>query len=391
MAISQTKYIDIHSQIANFPIGNRDLSGLVITGSDMLSQTDTALAAVKTAYDAGTVITVSLDETRSLFGATSNEYLFASKYFGYVTPTGSTPRAISFAKCLKEDDTFETANEAFTRISESTDGFGSFTFLSTTTHEFTLSDIKTALQTNAGLNNKFLGSVGEQYTTASDATTAAGTTLGAISGAVYTVGADAYAAAMPMAMLAATNYGGTNTVLCYMFKQFPGETAVVKTDTEYEALKAANVNFYGQTQANGKNISFYQRGFNLDGVDTAVYCNEMWLKSSISAALLNYFTTVTRIPANYVGAGMLRSVIIDSVLQGLRNGTIMPGKTLNQAQKSLVYQYSGVEDAYVAVESDGYWMDIVIEAEGNDYKAVYRLIYSKGDSIRFIDGTHYLV
>jgi hypothetical protein len=79
------------------------------------------------------------------------------------------------------------------------------------------------------------------------------------------------------------------------------------------------------------------------------------------------------------------------VTQAVKNGTILIGKTLTDKQKALVYQYTDDELAWEAVQNEGYWLDVVIDSDGDNYKAVYRLVYSKGDSIRFIDGTHILV
>lgn len=389
MAISQTKYIDISSQIANSRIGNRDLSGLVFTKSDMLS---TASLSAKEKYgDNMEAVALSLNEVLNCFGATSAEYGFAKKYFSYVSPGGRSPRVINFAKVGPS----ETADAAFTRVSAKSDNFGSFTFLGT----FEFDDVAEALEVSSGKSNKFLGVYGEKvvydqenkgyvYTNA----IAHAESLEGVAGAHFVIGADDYCAAMPMAILASINYdNGVNSTVNFMFRTFGGETPVVDTDTDYDTLTEKNINFYGKTQANGKEISFYQRGFNLDGADVAVYCNEMWLKSAIAESFLNLVTSVGRISANYAGASLIRNAIMKDVNQGVRNGTILPLKDLDEEQMALVYQFTNDDLAWSDVQSSGFWLDIVIEREGNTYKAVYRLVYSKGDSIRFMDGSHYLV
>lgn len=384
MAISQTKYIDIASKIATSPIGNRDFSGLVFTDAEMLSSAD---ADIKAKYDKGESIAMSLSDVVSLFGSTGKVYNFANKYFSYIGTGGKSPRTLYTVKVLVD----EVPMDAFTRAVSKSDNFGSFTFLNGD-----VVDLKEVFIANA--DNKYLAVYGEAVKTDSDNNLvlddviANAETLGEIPGLHFVVGADDYCAAIPMAILASINYDtGVNSVVNFMFRQMPGEIPVVTSDAVYKTLSDKRINFYGQTQANGRNISFYQRGFNLDGVDTGVYCNEMWLKSAIAESFLNFLVTVNRIPANYAGAGMIRNAIMGDITQALANGTIMIGKTLTNAQKAYVYQYTNDENAWEAVESDGYWLDVVIVADGNDYKAVYRLVYSKGDSIRFIDGTHYLV
>ena len=386
MAISQTKYIEIASKIANSPIGNRDLSGLLFTSGNMV---DGANASIKASYDAGDIVALTDSGVKTMFGVSSDEYKFATKYFSYISPSGKTPRTLYIAKILSA----ESPSEAFTRITNKTDNFGSFTFMPS--DSYAVSALKNIFATNT--DNKYLAVCGVEATIEDgkyifDDVIDAATTLGEIKGTHLVVGADKYCAAIPMAILASVNYNtGVNSVVNYMFRQVNGEIPVVTNYEDYDTLTSKNINFYGQTQANGRSIAFYQKGVNLDGTDTGVYCNEMWLKSAIVESFLNFLVDVVRIPANYAGAGMCRNAIMGDVTQALANGTIMIGKALTSDQKAKIFQYSNDELAWKAVQNDGYWLDVVIVADGNDYKTVYRLVYSKGDSIRFVDGTHYLV
>lgn len=391
MAISQTKYIDIASKIATSPIGNRDFSGLVFTDDEMLSE-----ASNKTAYDNGDVIALSTTGISASFNtAEKNEakvYKFASKYFSYVSATGKSPRTLYVAKILEGD----TPTTAIERAINSFGNFGSFTFLPKTNNGFAIAALKDAYGKSSDF--KYLAVHGEKATAETDGSfsfdTATGNagTLGKMAGVHFVVGADDYAAAIPMSILASINYdNGVNSVVNFMFRSVSGEIPTVTNDSDYDDLSLLYINFYGQTQANGVKLSFYQRGFNLDGVDTGIYCNEMWLRSAIAESFLNFLSSVNRIPANYVGAGMIRNAIIGEVTQAVKNGTILIGKTLTDMQKALVYQYTDDELAWEAVQNEGYWLDVVISSDGDNYNAVYRLVYSKGDSIRFIDGTHILV
>src|SRR5690606_16937821 len=70
-----------------------------------------------------------------------------------------------------------------------------------------------------------------------------------------------YKEALPMAIMAATDYDRTNAAINYMFRQ-SGVTLTpdVTDDTMADFYDARRVNYYGQTANAGQNISFFQRG-----------------------------------------------------------------------------------------------------------------------------------
>jgi hypothetical protein len=202
-----------------------------------------------------------------------------------------------------------------------------------------------------------------------------------------------------MTILAATNYANRNSVMNYMFKQFPVTPSVLSTTTSnsYDTLR---VNYYGRTQEAGQVIDFYQRGtltgMATDPVDQNVYANEQWLKSKIGSDLMELLLSLARISANAQG----RSQVITTVQTGAElatfNGTISVGKTLTTTQKLYITELTGDELAWHQVQNIGYWIDCVMERvetiDGRvEYKAVYSLIYSKDDAIRKVEGTHILI
>lgn len=385
MAISQTKYIDISSSIIQAAIGNRDLSGLVISSgasvTSMSPKTD-----IQTEYESGGVITLTLDGVLRTFGATSPEYKFAQKYFSYVSPTGRSPRALNFKKILDE----MTPAEALEAALGKTANFGSFTFLDTE-NTYSLAELKEAYIINNGLNFRFLAVHSEKFSAIATHVTNAGT-LGEIQSCHFCISNDFYGAAIPMAIAASINYSNTGSAVCFMYKQFPGEIPTVTDTDNFETLTEANINFYGQTQVNGQQLSFYQKGINLDGTDTSVYMNEVWFKSQVITNFFNLMTEVERIPANYVGESMIMSsVVLPVVATALSNGVIMVGKALTDQQKAIVFQYTNDPTAADTVTNEGYWSTISIENDGGEYKAFYRIIYAGADSVRFVDGTHNIV
>ena len=76
-----------------------------------------------------------------------------------------------------------------------------------------------------------------------------------------------------------------------MFQTDSRLTPSVTTDTEAKINDDLGVNYYGQTQEAGVNLSFFQKG-RLTGGTTApkamgVHANEQWLKSYLKSQFLN--------------------------------------------------------------------------------------------------------
>lgn len=282
----------------------------------------------------------------------------------------------------------ESPDSALSRVNNISNNFGSFAFLPG--DGFTDAQYKAVLTQNAGYNYKYLASVpilplnGDFDNTSNEI--AFVTAVGTQNGASANRGEDGTTAAIPMAIFGAVDYSGTNTAPNFMFKQIAGETPTVTSSDVADTLDGIHVNYYGQTQVNGQALSFYQRGFNLDGEDTAVYCNEVWLKSHIATAIFNLLVSVERVPANDDGEAMLYTTIAGAAQQAVTNGTIEPGKTYTAAQRATIYQLTGDAEAYMTMQNAGYWLNVVIEQDGNEYKAVYKLVYGKGDAIRFVEG-----
>ncbi|MDE9571598.1 DUF3383 family protein, partial [Xenorhabdus bovienii] len=73
---------------------------------------------------------------------------------------------------------------------------------------------------------------------------------------------DHFVQALPMAIMAATDYDRTNATTNYMYRQF-GVTfpSQIRTDLDANKLDKLRVNYYGETAVAGSQIRFYQRGF----------------------------------------------------------------------------------------------------------------------------------
>ncbi len=211
--------------------------------------------------------------------------------------------------------------------------------------------------------------------------------------------ASEYPELLPGAILAATAYTRRNSVQNYMFQQAiltPGVTTTADSDT-YDAIR---VNYYGQTQTAGQNVSFYQRGV-LMGTGTAptdmnIYANEIWLKDAAGAAIMTLLLSLARLSANSTGRSQLLATLQGIVNEAVFNGTVSIGKDLTTTQKLYIDQITGDPVAWQQIQTIGYWLDVVFEQitteDGRtEYKAVYTLVYSKDDQVRKVEGSHILI
>jgi hypothetical protein len=385
MAISQSKYIRISTDAGTASLGSRDFSGLVFTATAMLT---TAPATAKTAYDTnGDVVGLSLVDVKNSFGINSVEFKFAERYFGYVSRDGSSPSILNFCKVGSD----ETPSAALARVNDISNNFGSFTFLNSDTKAFTDDELSAVAGVNSAYDHRYLFSVGFEFDSTADSSTKM-EKFSAAKGTFVYFGSDAYGAALAMAITASVNWAGRNSTVNFMFKQIPGEVAVITNDTDFESMKDINANFYGLTQTNGKSLSFLQLGYNSDGEDAGVYINEMWLKSAIATDFMELCLSRGKIPANSDGVAMIRAAIYGDIQDALRNGTILPNKNIDEEDRAEIYRYTGVATAADEVATFGYYLFITIEKdEGGDYVAYYHLVYSKGDGVRFCDGHHKLI
>lgn len=283
---------------------------------------------------------------------------------------------------------FETPVEALTRVDESNDNFGSFSFVET------LSDANieaVAAWVKAG-NYKYLYSLSKST---ADVIALAGNIAGE-TGTILTADAfDAQAEFMPMAIFASTDYSRPNSVKNFMYQKFDDEDATVTDNATADIYDPLYINYLGTTQQAGKLIQFYQNGFMMDGADVSPYCNEIWMKDAISTEFMNLLLALDMIPANEQGAAIASNAIQSVIAEALNNGTISPNKPLTNTQKAYITQVSEDPDAWRDVGSIGYWLDVVITSEVVDnatqYIAKYTLIYSKGDSIRKVEGSDILI
>lgn len=207
---------------------------------------------------------------------------------------------------------------------------------------------------------------------------------------------DEMAEFMPMSRIASIDYTRPNSAISMFYQQFNGVNASVNKTSVAQEYDALRVNYYGATSQAGQDVLFYQNGV-LQGsiTDMGVYANEAWLKDSFVTGILNMRLALDTLPANNVGVGMVISSMMETINLSLYNGVTMPGKTLNNTQKAYITEITGDSDAWMAVQSNGYYLtaDVVKYVEDNveKYKVTFLYVYSKGDSINYVDGRDIMI
>jgi len=204
---------------------------------------------------------------------------------------------------------------------------------------------------------------------------------------------------IPASIAATTDYTKPNSVKNYMYQPFAGATPTITTTEQSNFLDSIKINYYGQTQASGQELSFYQKGFLMGGSTSAqyinVFINESWFKSSISSELLNLQIALEQIPYNAIGVAQVTTVIQSVIDEALNNGVISANKPLTTTQILYIGQISNDENAYRQVQSIGYWLDVSLASKVENsvtiYSIDYTLIYAKSDSVSVINGTQVLI
>lgn len=384
---------------------------IAVTGLDFTSaQTLTDVAAnLQTAIRA--MANTKLATATVTFNTTTNQFTLTGSTVGKDGPTITVKAAtlptdiaslIGWATTGTVNVKAQDADAPDAAISKSagiSTNFGSFIF--TTASALSNQQIADVAKWNASQNNMYM------FSTA--------TTLSNL-GALFTLtkgysgcALNIYSASLPVdyieqspcEILAATDYTRVNATQNYMYYQFPSRNVTVTDDTTANTADANRGNYIGQTQSAGQSLAFYQRGILCggpnDAVDMNIYANEIWLKSAIGAQILSLFLNIPRVPANQEGESMLLSVIQGVVNTAKNNGTISAGKNLTVIQQQYITQISGDPNAWRQVANIGYWLNITFSSYVNDntklteWKASYQLIYSKDDTIRFVDGTNTLI
>lgn len=421
-ALPQDRYITITSMNVGTPtISGRDFGGLVFT-----EKTEIKVNGVTKEFASDKMIEVyTAEQARTYFGTVADETNIADQYFGYRSPRGFSPRRLCFVRKL----TTETPKEAIARINGLTNNFGGFMFVDSA--KYSVAQMEDVIKYVNDLDHRYefglafpveveaTGSAANPDALIGDTNAvdfvmrlAKGETLPQYAGTSIWLGHNvddndtdessddepmnsAIAAIMPLAIFGSVRYDGNRTVTNFMYKQFASQKFTVDDEIAADEYDAACVNYVGLVQANGSRKAFTQQGYNINGEAINTYCNEVWIKSEVATALLNLFLDTDVVDAEDDGELLVYNTIASVAARGKSNGTISVGKTLDDAQKTAVYQLTQDPDAWRTVQEKGYYLFVdvrrVTEGVKSFYKAFYLLVYSKDDAILKVEGQHALV
>lgn len=375
-----------------------NLAAIDLSAASSLSAVASAVtSSIATAATAGTAATIAYDALSGTFTITSAA---TGPDTIKVEPTSGSDlgflMGLTGAQAITSPGAaVQTPLEAFKKAEQVTDSFGSCSWGAT----IALDDALPVAEYVSGENVKYQAYWSVDSVTAD--TWSAAMIGTASQGLILNGTTDEHKEALPQAIMCATDYDRTNAAINYMFRQSGVTlTADVTDDQMADFYDTRRVNYYGQTATAGQNISFFQRGYLCGGatapLDMSVHANEQDLKAYAKAQFMSLLLVTNRIPANLDGKGMILAIVQSAANRGLKNGTIIAGKALTDLQKVAITQGTGDALAWHDVQTNGYWMsaEITQETGGSgvtEYIGKYTLFYSKGDSVRKIDGSHNLV
>lgn len=415
----------ITAGLLSFKFGSTTVNLTGISFSAATTLTDVA-TELQTAIRAGsgapngelTTATVTWNATSQAFDFSASPSPTAAETFQVVAPAGvvtATDVAAALGwyesqgALVNDAALTETPDAGYSRVVAANNNFGEFCY--TDTAALTLDQVEAVAAVNATLNVMAIFRV---YVTPTDWATWEAALID-IAGVgleyedIAVVGEREYIEMLPMSIHDSINFNARNGTLGFMFKQCGAYSASVTTDALSDALDAARVNYYGQTQQNGQNISFYQRGV-LCGTATAptdstVFANEQWFKDELATELMNLQLSVGQIPANARGQTMCDNVIqgqaataqsaASGIEAALYNGTISANSSLTLVQQAYITNQTGDATAWQQVQTLGYWKGSTIVATTTNgvtnYTYSYTIIYRKDDVIKTIVGSHQLI
>lgn len=201
---------------------------------------------------------------------------------------------------------------------------------------------------------------------------------------------------IPMAITASTDYSRTNGTQNYMYNQFDGAVVMVDDDATADTYDNLKVNYYGRTQSAGQKLAFYQRGvLQGDYQDQNIFANEIWLKDALTTTYINYMLLTPNWYANKKGKAIGQALAMDIISRAKLNGTITTEKDITANDKVFIYNITADDEAWRQVYQEGYYLTTSISKETTNNQTVYKfnyvLVYSKGDSIKKVEGKDILI
>lgn len=398
MAISINKYVSIQSYVPSSAAGSAStFNCLLVTPEEMsIESTDEELAKIKAAYDSGLIVTPTKGQASLLFSASSDTAKFIAGYNGYVSPSNVSTTELMLFKMTAADEGKPFA--AFQRANNQISVFTGLTFLppSGTGESSVGSDWFEGLESvAAALGNGRILVVNYKANDDPDDAVTASLALTTNAPVVMIYGANNWSGFAPLAAIGSTVYSaGMSTSL--MYRQFADDPAVFDNITANK-LDANFINYIGVTQSNGQKIAFLQRGYNLDGTDTTIFLNEMWFRSQCESALINRLAGGTPIPYSATGVYMVSDIVAGIADQAVTNGIFLKTEASDEeiaVVQSMMAQVGDTVEADAisyALAVNGYYLYTYLSRSNGEPSIAYIIAYGSGASVKFIQGTDYVV
>lgn len=133
---------------------------------------------------------------------------------------------------------------------------------------------------------------------------------------------DAYQVVSAFARAFTVNFNEQNSTLTLKFKQLPGTTPVVITESQRQALLSKNCNYYtyfGDSAMLAEGVMASGKFFDeIHGLD--------WLQNAIETNVFGYlFTRTTKVPQTDKGVAALVQQVEKACQEGVSNGLLAPG------------------------------------------------------------------
>lgn len=364
----------------------------ITVGESLVELTDINLSSATSFADVATLLTTAFDGSVDsvIYDSENGRFVIAdASSLSYATGTVATVMKLTEGEAiLSQASVAKTPLETISENVEISNNFFSFCFLDT----LSTADITAIAQWGNNQNVKYMFSVGVTTSNYSAVQSA----VKDYDGVALTLDKNAeHAEFIPMCAFAAVDYNKPNSILDVFFKKFDVKPSVVK-DSERFVYDPLLINYYGTTQMAGQPISFYQNGVLQGSIPSmTVYANEAWLKDSFITNVLNLRMALDSLPANSTGVSLVMSALMDTVNKALTNGVVLAGKELDATQKAYITTITGDEDGWIAVQNSGYRLSAEVEKYTEygieKYKISFLFIYSKGDTINYVDGRDILI
>ena len=371
------------------------LGGVTFNVTDLDFSADTTYAEVASALQSAvqaeggalSATTVTYDASRTTFDFDTNGTADGEISFSAVTASLLDQLGWGENATFSNGVSAQTVTDTLGDSTSLNNNYGSFDFIGDLTND---QIVERAVFAN-GRNVEFMNL---QRVLSTNRATIAGLVSGyASTGLVLAPLATEYPELLPAAILASLNYEQPAASANFMYQTDSRLTPSVLTDAEADTNDALEVNYYGQTQESGVNVSFLQRGRLTGGVTApkamGIHANEQWLKSYLKSQFLSMFIALQQVSADLVGQGIGMSYLDAGIALGLTNGSIAVGKTLTTTQINYITQLTGDSRAYLEVQSRGYWYNVSTNATDNTMD--YLLVYAKRDSVDKVNGRHSLI